>query len=317
MKKLNKGNVVKNIKIKIFENFKIKVICFILAIAMYFSIAIFQRNIKTYSADLKITGLKDYLVISTKIPRTVKIIARDKQEVFDKITEEDFNIRLDLSNITGPNWYRIKLEWDVPKTMRSFFSTIKIDPKEIGLNIEKIAEKNVEIIINSIGTPANGYIVKRTTINPPSVRIQGPKSLINKIKSVKTETINIEGVKESFKRQVRLISNYSAIKVLGKTDLYFEIIEETDEVAFRFYKVYFQNLKKQFKAKIKESILVTLRGPKNSIPNISKDDFALIVDCANIAFPGEYTYNINVEKPENFEVVSKFPERIIVIVEDN
>ena len=60
--------------------------------------------------------------------------------------------------------------------------------------------------------PAIGYIEKRAIVEPSSVRIQGPKSLLEKINSIKTEKISLEGLKESFSRQVGLISIINQLK---------------------------------------------------------------------------------------------------------
>ena len=155
MKKFKKNEMVKDIKSRIFENFKIKVLCFFLAFALYFTVSIFQRSTKIYSSNLKIVDLKDYLIISNKIPENIKIIAKDKPQILNKITEEDFNVRLNLADIKTPNTYVRKLEWDIPSSMNSFFSSIKIDPKEITINIDKLSEKNVDVMINAIGLPAN------------------------------------------------------------------------------------------------------------------------------------------------------------------
>jgi YbbR domain-containing protein len=317
MKKFKKDEVVKDIKSRIFENFKVKILCFFLAIVMYFSVSIFQRSTKIYSSDLKIEDLKDYLVISNNIPQNIKIIAKDKQQVFNKVTEEDFNIRLNLSDIKTPNTYVRKIEWDIPDSMSSFFSSIKIDPKEIRIDIDKLSEKNVDVMINAIGLPANGYIEKSSSVEPSTVRIQGPESILNKIDVVKTETINLEGVMESFRRQVNLTAGYSNVKILGKAEVYYEIIEETDVIRLKFQEANFLNLKQQFKAKVIEDVIVTLKGPKNTISTVSKEDFVLSIDCANIVYPGEYSYEVNItKKPKNFEVISTKPERIKIRVEN-
>ncbi len=317
MKKFNKNEVVKDLKSKIFANFKIKIMCFFLAFTMFFFISIFQRSTKIYSSDLKIENLKDYLVISNNIPENIKIIAKDKQDVFNKITEEDFNVRLDLKDIKNPNRYDVKLDWDIPRSMKSFFSTIKVDPKEIEVIIDRLSEKNVAIMINSIGLPANGYIEKSSSVEPSSVRIQGPENILNKIDSVKTETINLEGVTESFRRQVNLTSDYKSVKILGKAEIFYEIVEETDVVKLKFNEANFLNLKQQFKGRVINEILVTFKGPKKTISGVTKDDFVLSIDCANVVYPGEYSYEVNITKsPKGFEVLSTSPNRIKIIVEN-
>jgi len=322
MKKFNKGKVVKNIKTGFFENYKIKLACFFLAILMYFTIGFLQRSTKTFSSELKITNLRDYLVIANELPEMVKIIAKDKKNVFDKVTEEDFNVRLDLSEITNPtsttnnNEIKVKLKWDVPEPMHSFFSSINIEPSELSVRIEKLIEKNVRVILIPIGKEAPGYIIKKVTIDPSVIRIQGPENIINKIDSINTETINIEGVKESFGRQVNLISEYPMVKALGKVNVFFEVVEETGVVAFKYQKIKYENLKKQFKASIKKNITIKLEGPKNSIPKITSEDLILYVDCSGLVYPGEYQLEVKVKKPDEFKIISITPEKINVIIKD-
>ena len=124
------------------------------------------------------------------------------------------------------------------------------------------------------------------------------------------------GIRESFRREVKLVSDYPMVKILGDASIYFEIVEETDIVSFSFNTAVFQNLKEQFSAKIETPIEVKLKGPKSAISNVTKDDFALMIDCANVAFPGEYSYEVTVKSPKDFTVISKRPERVKIIVED-
>lgn len=317
MKRFDKKVVVKDIKSKIFDNFKIKIICFILAIIMYFSVSLFQRNTQIYSSNLIIDNLQDYLIISNNIPENIKIIATDKEKVLNKITEEDFKVRLNLKDIETPNTYKKKLEWDIPGPMNSFFSTIKVEPSEIVVNIDRLSEKNVSIKINSIGIPGSGYVEKSSSVEPSYIRIQGPENILDQINSVKTETINLEGVKESFRRQVNLTSDYKNVKILGKAEVYFEIIEETDVVNFKFQDANFLNLRDHFAARMINEVFVTIKVPRSNLSNVTQADFSLSIDCANVIYPGEYTYPANVvTKIKDYEVLSISPERIKIIVEN-
>jgi YbbR domain-containing protein len=323
MIKFHKNNfienkIIKKISEKIFINFKIKFICFVLAVIMYLTVSLFlQRVVKTYSIKYKIENLKDYFVIVNDLPETIKIYATDKPEIFDKITEEDFNVRIDLSNAKGPGQQIYKIKWNIPSMMRSLFSSIRIEPSEILVRVDTIAEKNVKIILgDTMGKAADGFTDKRITIDPPFARIQGPSSIINKINSVKTETINIEGVQESFRRQVNLYAESSKVKIFGKADIFVEIAEKTDVITFRYNEISFQNLKSQFKASLKNEITVKLTGAKKDITALNKNDISLYIDCASIAFPGEFTYLVHIKKPENFTVISIIPEEVKILVED-
>ena len=202
MTMFNKDKIAGNIISRFFDNFKIKLLCFLLALGLYLSVGLFvQRVSKTYTVNIKIENLKENLVISNNIPKTVKITVKDKPDVFDKISDYDFNVRLDLNDVLTPSKIKAKLKWDIPPQMKSLFGSIKVEPEEIEVETDELAEKNVSILINSVGMPAIGYIEKRAIVEPSSVRIQGPKSLLEKINSIKTEKISLEGLKESFSRQ--------------------------------------------------------------------------------------------------------------------
>ncbi|MBN2546120.1 MAG: YbbR-like domain-containing protein [Spirochaetes bacterium] len=317
MKKFNKEHVVKDLKVKIFEDFSIKIICFLLAILMYILTSLFfHRTTHTYSSPLKVENLKNYYVLRNKLPENIKIIASDKPSSFSSITEEDFNVRLDLEKIDRPDTYMIPVQWKIPTSMRSLFGYIKVEPRIIEVQVELIKEKNVKIDENTIGKPSPGYAVNKITIDPPYLRIQGPESLINSINSIKTELINIEGIKESFVRTVDCISDYSTVKILGRANISIEIIEETDIVSLKFNKIMFINLAKQFIAKTQDEITVTFKGPKNQATNLKPENVTLYIDCGSIKFPGEYTYDVNVRKPLDFNIISINPSSIKITVED-
>jgi hypothetical protein len=316
MAMFNKEKIIGTLINKFFEDFKIKLLCFLLALGLYLSVGLFiQSTSKTYTVGIKIENLKENLVIANNIPKTVKIVVKDKPDVIDKISNDDFNVRLDLSDIQYPQKIKARLKWDIPAQMKSLFSGIKVDPEELEIETDEVVEKNVSIAINTIGIPAVGYIEKRAIVEPSLVRIQGPKALLEKINSVKTEKISLEGVKESFGRQVGLISDYQSIKVLGKVDIYFEIAEDTDVIKYYFYDAAFNNLKNNLKAKMNDEIEVELKSIKGSIKNINKESVGLFVDCSNINSPGDYFLDVNVKKSNDFNVISISPNKVRVLVE--
>ena len=94
MKLLNKKEFIKDLRKIFFENLNIKIICLLLAIAAYLLIGVFQKNERSYNCKLSIVGLKDYLSIENELPENVKVIAKDKQKILDKITDEEFKIRM-------------------------------------------------------------------------------------------------------------------------------------------------------------------------------------------------------------------------------
>jgi len=314
-KKWNKKDFLKDLKKLFLENLNIKLICLLLAIATYLLIGIFQKNEKSYNCKLNVVGLKDYLSIENEIPDNVKIIAKDKQKVLDKITEEEFNVRIDLSKIETPDVYNINIQWDLPKGMRSFFSMVEVLPNRININVDKLIEKNIPVLVNYFGTLENDLVLKKTIVNPTEIRVQGPDKLINKLKFIETEKINIQGEIQSFYRDINLNIPYKNIKIIGKSkvEVYFEIAKDIDYLTLKYDNVYTNNLKSNLRILYdKISVLVKISGSKTMLSNISKDNIVVMVDCQDIEKEGIYYLNIETILPKGLILFSITPQLIKV-----
>lgn len=319
--KADKKEIFSRLKGMFSRDLNIKVICFLLAIVMYFLIGLSQRSEKTFIAPLRVTGLRDYYIISNSIPDTLKITAKDKKNVLDKITEEDFNVRLDLSETNTTNTFDVKLKWDAPEQMKSFFSNINVEPDTIKVDIEQKVENMLPILIDYVGEVETGYVLKNTSVKPSNIRVEGPRSIINRqLKHIKTEAINIKGENSSFIRYVKLISPSPNVKIIGpdNVEVTFEITVETDTATFSYYNILTYNLNKQFKARITNlPVTVKVIGPRKKIALLKKQDITLSIDCSSIIIPGDYTYKPSVLLPvdDDIKILSIYPNTVKVSVE--
>ncbi|HPO49393.1 MAG TPA: CdaR family protein [Spirochaetota bacterium] len=317
MKKFNNKDFFKNLKKTLLENLNIKLICLLIALVAYLFIGVFQKNEKTFNCKANIVGLKDYLSIENDILDNVKVIAKDKQKILDKISDEEFNVRIDLTKIDTPDSYSINFDWDLPKSMKSFFSMVEIVPPKVEVIVDKLVEKNIPIVVNYFGKIEENLILKKTVVNPTEVRVQGPDKLVNKLKIIETEKINIQGENQSFFRDVNLNIPYKNIKIIGKNkvEVYFEIAKETDLISFKFDSIYHNNLSDKFRLVYdKIAIYVKISGFKTNLANISKDNIVLMVDCNNIEEEGAYYLPIEVALPKGADLAAVTPSTIKVEV---
>ncbi|MBR3731427.1 MAG: YbbR-like domain-containing protein [Spirochaetales bacterium] len=294
-------------------------ICLAGALLLYTIVAFNQRNDKVFSCRLRIEGLNaDDFVITNTLPDVIRVTVKDKQNVLDSITEEDFNVHLDLSGINEQNNYTLPIEWDMPKAFQHMrnsmlFSTVELNPAKITVNIENIQQKSVPIQINTKGLPADGYIIHDQQLDINYIRIQGPAGVINDIQSVRTEAINIEKAIDSIISQdVSLISPSPLVTFVGKSNakVTIRIVKDIENVTFTYNAVEINNLKKFLKAEyhIDDKIAVTISGDKKTLESLQKTSIILSVDCRNISYQGEYSTRINVNPPMNVTLVSVKPD---------
>jgi YbbR domain-containing protein len=215
MKKYDKKNITKKIKNNFLENFNIKIICFVIAIAIYIAVGFFQLNEKTYYCRLNVTGLNENHIITNIIPETVKVIVKDKQKILNNLSEVDFNVNLDLSGM-GISTGEVKIKKTVPPSVDSIFSSIKIVPDKVTVMIDSLEEKVVPVVVIHSGDPESGYAITNISVDPLEIRIQGSKKLLDRIKFIETEKIITDLLNDTLVKQANLIAPDN-IRIMGKS----------------------------------------------------------------------------------------------------
>ena len=88
---------------------------------------------------------------------------------------------------------------------------------------------------HSIGPLEVGYeIIGKPEVTPTTARIEGPKNLLDKIKSITTDPVSVEDEKSKFTIEVPLRSPYSLVKITGENTVKvtIDIKEKTLEKEF-------------------------------------------------------------------------------------
>ena len=133
--------------------------------------------------------------------QTVTVYVTGKKSVVEGRT--DIAVEADLTQIvnmdTKPAY--------VPVTLKSVSGIseedVTIIPKTIPVTIEDTATKEFLIIGMATGTPANGYVVGECSTDPEKIQIQGPESVVNKIKSV-VATVEADGLSSDATKKAKI-----------------------------------------------------------------------------------------------------------------
>lgn len=94
-------------------------------------------------------------------------------------------------------------------------------PTSVTVRLEPVAESEAQVEVKTEGQVAEGFEVASVTANPATVRLRGPVDHTNNMKRVSTETVSLEGRRESF-----TVSNVA----IGMTDPKIEVLDPQVEV---------------------------------------------------------------------------------------
>lgn len=136
------------------------------------------------------------LMNSDKDHLTVNVKVRGTREQINKINKSDFSAYIDVLgfsegvtnakiDITGPSGVEIT----------------NIYPSQIVCNIESIISKVMDVTVQYEGNQADNYYRGLPSSNPSSVKITGPRSVVNSAEAA-VATVNIEGAVDNVVKTV-------------------------------------------------------------------------------------------------------------------
>ena len=151
--------------------------------------------------ELEVIGQDPNLMIVNDFTEQVTLTVRGPSTILDQLANDSnlITATLDLSGMEAgfhPLTPRVNIALDPVEVVR-------INPASIIIELDSIISQTFPIKVETIGTPAVGFEAKTPELTSETVRISGPESLINSIRTVVAE-INIENVSANIEQEVEL-----------------------------------------------------------------------------------------------------------------
>ena len=295
------------------ENWLAKVISFALAIVL---VQLYKGSLlekKYFYAPLVIENSGD-LVPAVNIPRLVKVSVWGDSTVIAPIMEEHITAYMDLSAISSPGEYRIPIQAKL-KGLASNISDfeVEVEPSDITLTLEESLSKRVNVRLNLGGVPAENYEVYDRDVDPATVEIKGPHSVVSQIEEMLTNSVQIDNRKTGFSGYVEVFASNPLVSVIGTSRIAYSIkireivsLQTYEEIA-----LYFENLNEKFEV-VTDSVLgnITVKGTKSNIASWTLPENVLRVNCSNITKPGVYSLPVQAIIPGKLTLIDANPKNI-------
>lgn len=245
------------------------------------------------------------------------------------------NIRMRAATIRGPRVWMLELpevleaEVDVPafkgKPFNIRLGKDKLDYWNERLQliihdpyIEGFVDKEVErtIPIKEVlqGSPAEGFIVERVSIEPRYVTVTGVNADLVRVRQIVTEPIDISGLKSSKSVEAKLIAPglQPEAMAFNKATVWLKVGDS--KVNKRFGSIPIALEGGRYKATVKpEFASVMVQASPGAFEFISSDDFKAFVELEGLT-PGLYELDIKVKIPSDTVLIDTFPKKAIVTI---
>jgi len=196
---------IRNLLARTFKNWPAKILSLAAAVLLlvYHDITRLEERFLTVPLELELSA--DQVPAST-YPRQVRLRVRGDSEQVFRVVEDDFRAFLDLRRFSTDGEYTAPVQINRTRTAEgSGALEVTAEPDVVVIRLEERLLKSLEVVPRTSGFPPSGYELVQLMMTPSSVEVEGPRSILEEIRTVYTEDVDISNRKEPFTERIRLV----------------------------------------------------------------------------------------------------------------
>lgn len=211
------------------NNFGLKVLAVIVAVIFWLIIVnvedpertrVFTIPVTIENADYLEDMGKTYEVLNGSDTITFTVTAQ--RSVIERVDAEDFSAVANMQDIVNMS------EIPITITAHKYANQLTINQRTqyVELNVENVISKTFDVELEEEGTMPSGYSVSEISMSPESVKVTGPASVVNSIKTASVY-VNLDSVSGDAQQTAKIMLYDSAGKNVSKDRLTLSIDKVT------------------------------------------------------------------------------------------
>lgn len=203
------------------DNWGLKVLSLVLAAGVWLYVNSQGQVTVNFAVPIEVVNLPPQLVLADMAEESADVRVKGRESTLSRISSRHIHAYLDLSAaIPGEQWVTlnpsdIKVAEPVEVT--------RVAPRQVRVRIEPRMTRPVKVVADVIGKPAPGRTVSRIVVDPPAVRLTGAESAFEGLTALPTQPVDVSGLAESVRREVRLDLRGRDLEIVGPVPLYVTI----------------------------------------------------------------------------------------------
>lgn len=189
---------------------------------------------------------------------------------------------------------------------------LEVNPPVVNIELERLAQKQVMVELEKAGQLADGYQLDGISLTPDSISVSGPEGEVAPLKSIRTQRLNLEGISETRRFELGLVSPGQYSKLSNQT-VTAEVRVSVIPAERTFEKVNVQVVSPYGYAGTVEPsrVRVVLAGPKQDLEKLSPGAIELQADGRELR-EGRHELNVTGNLPAGISVLSTEPKKVTV-----
>lgn len=307
---------------KLLKNWPAKILSLVAAIFLFLFYTVNSLEERFFTVPLKLY-ISDGYVVAGPYPRSVRVTLRGESETIYRILEEDIEVFADFTDHNSEGQFRASVDFLRRGSAEEAGSLeITVEPRELTLEVEKNLRKSVKVLPTMTGYPEKGFELAQYFINPSTVDVEGPRSRVENLETVLTETVDLSGRSSDFTFRARLNIDDPYINFPGGGAVEFLGIVREAIITKNFTDIGMVSFDLDPGLKLvdpPQAGTIRLQGAQLNVGALEPEDLFLSIDCSRITEPGLHVVSPRPEVPPGVSILDWTPDRItleVAAVED-
>ncbi len=259
------------------EDWTLKLLAMLITLGLWFGVTSERApaTVRRPGVTLEFS-LPENVEIGNNPVAEVDVTLEGSQSKLDEINARNLVVRADVTRLMpGDRVARLipqNVSIDLPPGVR----LVEVLPRSVTLRLEPVVVREVEVEARFEGNLPAGFVRGAVHVNPARVRVRGPESHVAAIERAHTETISLEGQRESltFPQLAIDIPDRKVVPLDTNVSVRVEVGEEVVERRFADVPVRSAAGGQAQPA----SVTVTLRGPRSVVEALRAEDVRVVAE---------------------------------------
>ncbi len=199
----------------VFENWGIKLLSLVLALALWFYVTSTGKTELTLSIPVELRNIPAGMIVVGNVTSSLEVRMQGQERV---LREGTFGKKvvavLDLSMTKeGENVVQVSPD-DINRPGGTVVT--HLSQSEVKVRLERLMRKSFRLKPVLRGVPATGYRLAGTQVTPPRIMLEGPASVMKTIATIETMPIDIQKANQSVTVEPRIDYQGKPVKLMEK-----------------------------------------------------------------------------------------------------
>ena len=219
------------------EDWPLKLLALAITVALWMAVTGQNKPTSLRLSGVQLNFLRpEGYELSNDLPQTIDVTLTGSKDKLDRISPRDLSATVDLTD-QKPGERTVKLNLSrVKLNLQEDVKILGFHPAAVAIRLEPIVEAAVEVEVKFEGKLPDGFDLKFVTVSPAKVRLRGPADRVHALRKVTTESVWLDGKRESFDlTNVEINIPDPKIEAVDATvNIHVEVTERKPELLLKF-----------------------------------------------------------------------------------